>query len=152
MPAMVPAHGNFEYEHSKKWSAAIAAFDGYIFVSPEYNFGLPGGVKNAVDYLYNEWIGKPILVVTYGIKGGNASSESLQKTLAGMKLRVVETRPQLPYAGPGMDDMFAAAGTGKLGQNTLELWGKEGKEPLLKGFGELVKLLETPVPEPAKSG
>jgi NAD(P)H-dependent FMN reductase len=152
MPAMVPAHGNFEYEHSKKWSAAIAAFDGYIIVSPEYNFGLPGGVKNAVDYLYNEWIGKPVLIVTYGITGGKTSSESLQKTLAGMKLRVVETRPQLPYAGPGMGEMLAAAGTGKLGQNTLELWGKEGKEPLLKGFGELVELLETPVPEPAKSG
>ena len=151
LPAMVPAQGQFEYEHSKKWSAAMAPFDGYIFVSPEYNYGLPGGVKNAIDYLYNEWIVKPVLIVTYGIKGGSNISEQLEKTLTGMKLRVVETRPQLPYAGPGMADMFAATGTGKLGPNTLELWEKEGKEPLLKGFGELVELLETPVPEPAKS-
>jgi hypothetical protein len=50
-----------------------------------------------------------------------------------------------------MDEMFAATGTGKLGPKTVELWEKEGKEPLLKGFAELVELLETPVPEPAKS-
>jgi NAD(P)H-dependent FMN reductase len=104
LPAMVPAQGQFEHEHSKAWSAAIAPFDGYIFVSPEYNYGTPGGVKNAIDYLYNEWIGKPILIVTYGIHGGAISSESLKKTLVGMKTRVVETRPQLKYAGPGLDD------------------------------------------------
>jgi len=151
LPAMVPAQGQFEHEHSKKWSAAIAPFDGYIFVAPEYNFGLPGGLKNAIDYLYNEWIGKPVLIVTYGIFGGSSSSDQLQKTLNGMKLRVVETRPQLAYAGPGMADMFAATGTGKVGPNSIELWEKEGKEPLLKGFTELVELLETPVPEPAKT-
>ena len=122
-------------------------------MSPEYNFGLPGGVKNAIDYLYNEWIGKPVLIVTYGIAGGSNSSENLKKTLEGMKLRVVETRPQLPYAGPGMEEMFAAAGAGKVGSKTLELWEGEGKESLLKGWGELVGLLETPpatVEEPAK--
>ena len=151
MPAMVPSKGQFEYEHSKKWSAAIAAFDAYIIVSPEYNYGIPSGVKNAIDYLYNEWIGKPMLIVTYGIFGGSVSSEALNKTLNGMKLRVVETRPQLSYAGPGMADMFAATGTGKIGPNTIELWEKESKEPLLKGFAELVELLETPVPEPAKT-
>ena len=129
----------------------MASFDGYIFVSPEYNFGLPGGVKNAIDYLYHEWIGKPILIVTYGIKGGSSSSDNLKQTLNGMKLRVVETRPMLAYAGPGMEDMFTASGTGKVGPNSLELWGKEAKEPLLKGFGELVEFMEVPVSKPAKN-
>jgi len=151
LPAQVPAYGQFEQEHSRKWSAAIAAFDGYIFVSPEYNFGLPGGVKNAIDYLYNDWIGKPILIVTYGIKGGSNSNDQLKTTFDGMKLRVVETRPKLSYAGPGMEEMFAATSTGKIGEKTLELWEKENKEELLKGFGELVELLEAPAAEPAKS-
>jgi NAD(P)H-dependent FMN reductase len=150
-PAQVPAYGQFEHEHSKKWSAAIASFDGYIIVSPEYNFGVPGGVKNAIDYLYNEWIGKPIFIVTYGVKGGSISSESLNKTLSGMKLRVVETRPQLAYASPGKGEMLTASSTGKLGPKTLEIWGKESKDALLKGFGELVELLEVPASEPAKS-
>jgi NAD(P)H-dependent FMN reductase len=151
LPAMIPAYGQFEHEHSKAWSAAIAPFDGYVFVAPEYNFGTPGGLKNAIDYLYNEWIGKPVLIVTYGIKGGNMTSESLKTTLNGMKLRVVETRPALKYAGPGMDDMMAAAGTGNVGPNSLKLWEEEGKEPLLKGFAELIELLETPASESAKA-
>jgi NAD(P)H-dependent FMN reductase len=148
MPSMVPTYGQFEYEHSKNWSAAMASFDSYIFVIPEYNFGLPGGVKNAVDYLYNEWIGKPVFIVSYGIKGGEISGASLKRTLEGMKLRVVETRPMLKFA-PGQEEIMMAAGAGKLGQKSSDSWEGE-KEVLLKGFGELVELMETPAPEPAK--
>jgi NAD(P)H-dependent FMN reductase len=150
VPAMVPEHAQFEYEHSKAWSAAIKRFDGYIFVTPEYNLGVPGGVKNSIDYLYNEWIGKPVLIVTYGIHGGNLSSDSLKQTLSGMKLRVVETRPMLKFAGPGREEMMMAA-AGKVGPKTMEEWEEVAKEPLLKGFGELVELLEAPAPEPAKA-
>lgn len=150
VPAMAPEHAQFEYEHSKAWSAAIKRFDGYIFVTPEYNLGVPGGVKNSIDYLYNEWIGKPVLIVTYGIHGGNLSSDSLKQTLSGMKLRVVETRPMLKFAGPGREEMMMAA-AGKVGRKTMEEWEEVAKEPLLKGFGELVELLEAPAPEPAKA-
>jgi NAD(P)H-dependent FMN reductase len=150
VPAMVPEHAQFEYEHSKAWSAAIKRFDGYIFVTPEYNLGVPGGVKNSIDYLYNEWIGKPVLIVTYGTHGGNLSSDSLKQTLSGMKLRVVETRPMLKFAGPGREEMMMAA-AGKVGPKTMEEWEEVAKEPLLKGFGELVELLEAPAPEPAKA-
>jgi len=147
MPAMVPMYGQFEHEHSKAWSAAMAPFDGYIFVSPEYNLGVPGGVKNAIDYLYNEWIGKPVMIVTYGVHGGSHSSDMLKGILSGMKLRVVETRPMLKFGGyPDKSELMTAAGQGKIGAKTLELWEEEGKEPLLKGFGELVELLETPAP------
>jgi NAD(P)H-dependent FMN reductase len=58
-------------------SGKCRPFDGYVLVSPEYNNGMPGGVKNAIDYLYNEWIGKPALIITYGILGGLKSSEQL---------------------------------------------------------------------------
>ena len=143
-------YGQFEFEHSKAWSAAMAPFDAYIFVAPEYNLGVPGGVKNAIDYLYNEWIGKPVLIVTYGIYGGLRSSEALTGTLSGMKLRVAETRPALSFAGwPDKSELMTASGQGKIGEKTLKMWEKEGKEPLLKGFGELIELMETP-PEPEK--
>jgi len=152
MPAMVPDKAQFEFEHSKKWSAAIAPFDGYIFVSPEYNYGVPGAVKNAIDYLYNEWIGKPVLIITYGIQGATIASGNLKETLTGMKLRVVETRPQLKFAGPGQEEMFQAIGAGILGPKTVELWEAEQKETVLKGFEELTTLLHTPPPvvEPVK--
>ncbi|KAL2880119.1 hypothetical protein SGCOL_004503 [Colletotrichum sp. CLE4] len=69
IPAQVPAAGSFAHEHSKAWSSEIAKYDAYIIVVPEYNRGLSGGAKNAIDYLYNEWIGKPISIVSYGGAG-----------------------------------------------------------------------------------
>merc|ERR1711939_945328 len=58
LPAMVPAQGEFAHSHSKAWNAEIASYDAYVFVTAEWNFGLPGGTKNAIDYLYHAWIGK----------------------------------------------------------------------------------------------
>jgi len=152
MPAVVPAQAQFKYEHSKKWSAAMSAVDGYIFVSPEYNYGIPGSTKNAIDYLYNEWIGKPVLIVTYGIHGGTKCSDALKEVLTGMKLRVMETRPQIKFAN--MNDAYAAIGAGSLGEETVKNWNgdeKEAKGPLLNGFEELVVALNKPVEEPMKA-
>ncbi|KAI9642863.1 hypothetical protein NHQ30_008597 [Ciborinia camelliae] len=144
MPAMVPAQASFTHEHSKAWSAEISKYDAYIFVSAEYNYGLPSGIKNAIDYLYNEWIGKPVMIVTYGVHGGQLASKNLNETLKGMNLRVVETRPELKFGGEGKEDVFKAVG-GVLGEKSLKLWEDEKKEEVAKAFGELVELLETPV-------
>lgn len=150
VPAMVPKYGQFQYEHSKAWSAAIAPYDAYIFVSPEYNFGPPGGVKNAIDYLYNEWIGKPIFLVTYGIMGGKNAGDVLRATFNGMKLKVVETRAEFTFVGGGYgDDTQAAVGMGKLGETSLKDWEENGKADLLKGFEELVGMIESPAAEKA---
>jgi NAD(P)H-dependent FMN reductase len=146
IPAMVTEQAQFEHEYSKAWSAAIKPFHGYIFVAPEYNHGVPGGVKNAIDYLFHEWIGKPVFIVTYGSHGGKFSSDALKQTLSCMKLRVVETRPMLQFAGQGKEEMMMAAG-GKVGPKIMEEWEKVAKEPLLKGFEELVELLEASSPE-----
>ena len=48
-----PAMGQYENEHTKKWAEKIASFDGYIFVTPEYNHSVPGAIKNAVEELWN---------------------------------------------------------------------------------------------------
>lgn len=88
VPASVLDPANYKHEHSIKWGTEIAKHDGYVFVSPEYNFGMPGGVKNAVDYVYHEWKGKPIAVFTYGILGGSSASEQLQHVLKNVGLQV----------------------------------------------------------------
>src|SRR5204862_4102995 len=80
IPAMVPAQASFSFEHSKAWSAEMGRHDGYVFVIPEYNFGLAGATKNAVDYLYNELTAKPVLIVSYGIHGGTIASENLKRS------------------------------------------------------------------------
>jgi NAD(P)H-dependent FMN reductase len=130
LPAMIKTPDGWAHEHSRKWSAAIASYDAYIFVSPEYNFGVPGGVKNAIDFLYNEWIGKPVVIVTYGGAGGNNASDSLEKTLSGMAL-------------------YQAAGTGEINQATLEKWEKESTGTLEKAWRELNELLEKEIEIPA---
>jgi NAD(P)H-dependent FMN reductase len=148
LPAMVPSKGEFSKDHSKAWSAEIEKYDAYVLGANEYNYGMSGSTKNAIDYLYHAWIGKPVLIVTYGIMGATNASEQLKAVLTGMKLKVIETRPGLSFAnGAAGPDMYTAVGTGELGQETKDLWDKEKKDELLKGFRELVEALKRP-PQP----
>jgi NAD(P)H-dependent FMN reductase len=142
LPAMVPAQGQFAHEHSKLWSAEIGKYDAYVFVTAEWNFGLPGVTKNAIDYLYNTWIGKPVMIVSYGILGGMSASDSLKKTLEGMHLQVVNTRVSLtfPDADPTQHNMspgLLGAIGGKLIDPVAEKWKEESKDEFLRAYGEL---------------
>jgi NAD(P)H-dependent FMN reductase len=49
-----PSQGTYPKEHTKKWAAKVASFDGYVFVTPEYNHGICGALKNAIDFLFAE--------------------------------------------------------------------------------------------------
>ncbi|KAI0840157.1 NADPH-dependent FMN reductase family protein [Hypoxylon sp. FL0890] len=140
-PAMVPEKAQFKYEHSRAWSAEIAKYDGYILVIPEYNYGVAGGTKNAIDYLLNEWKGKPAAIVSYGIHGGATASEQVKGALSGMGLRVAETRPTLSFNPP---DIFGAVGGGRLGEGTLKTWEAEQHEKIRKAAEDLKTLLLQP--------
>jgi NAD(P)H-dependent FMN reductase len=144
MPAMVPSKGSFTQPHSIAWSAEISKYDGYIFVIPEYNHGLAGGTKNAVDFLYNELVGKGAMIVSYGIFGGLQASAQLEGTLKGMKLNVVETRPALAFHGNVGSDLWLA-GEGKLGDDTRKDI-LTATPTILQAFGELKDLVEKQVP------
>lgn len=61
-----PSSGVYRNEHTREWSAIAAAADGFIAVTPEYNYGMPATLKNALDYLSAEWAWKPIGFVSYG--------------------------------------------------------------------------------------
>src|SRR5688500_15282985 len=65
-----PSQGKYSNDHTKRWAAKIAAFDGYVFVTPEYNHGICGALKNAIDFLYAEWNNKAAGFVGYGSAGG----------------------------------------------------------------------------------
>ena len=78
---MVPAFAQFAHTHSKTWSVAIATYDGYVLVTANHNGGPTGAIKNANDYLYNEWTTKPIMIISYGMQGGKAASDSLKTIL-----------------------------------------------------------------------
>ena len=90
----VPAAlGNYDGPHTKAWSAAIASFDGFVFVTPEYNHGTSGALKNAIDFLYSEWIDKAAGFVGYGYSMGARAIENLRVVMAS--LQVATVRPQV---------------------------------------------------------
>jgi len=140
IPFNVPHSASFTHEHSRRWSAEIKKHDGYVLVIPEYNYGMTGGTKNAIDYLKHEWEGKPAVIVSYGIQGGKTASEQVKTSLEGLKLRVAKTRPQLPFAGGAGPDLFAAMGDGVLGEDTKKAWQAEAPT-IAKAFGELKEVL-----------
>ncbi|KAM0438450.1 hypothetical protein ACHAPT_001199 [Fusarium lateritium] len=142
IPAMVPAQAAFSKPHTIAWTTEIGKYDAYVLVIPEYNFGIAGATKNAIDYLYNEWIGKPAAIVSYGIQGGTIASEQLNRALTGMKLRVAETRPSLKFHGTHGPDLFLAMGSGGLGDDTKKDFEAEAPA-ILKAFQELKVLLNT---------
>lgn len=90
-----PMQANKTYDSREvtAWSQAIDACDAYIFVTPEYNHGVPGALKNAVDVLGPEWVGKAIGFVGYGSAGGVRAVEQWRQ-IAG-NLSMVDVRQQL---------------------------------------------------------
>jgi NAD(P)H-dependent FMN reductase len=93
-----PSRGQYEKEHTKRWSATIAGFDGFVFVTPEYNHGVPGALKNAVDFLYGEWNDKAAGFVSYGSAGGVRAVEQLRLVMAELKVADVRAQVMLSLA------------------------------------------------------
>jgi len=91
--AVPPSMARYSHEHTKVWAAKIASFDAYVFVSPEYNHGIPGALKNAIDFLYREWNNKAAGFVTYGSAGGTRSAEQLRLVMG--ELQVADVRAQV---------------------------------------------------------
>ena len=91
--AMPPSLGQYAGEHTKAWAATIAPYDGYIFVTPEYNHSTSGVLKNAIDYLYAEWNNKAVGFVSYGSVGGARAVEHLR--LVAGELQMADVRQQV---------------------------------------------------------
>jgi NAD(P)H-dependent FMN reductase len=89
--------------HTRAWSDKIAAADGYLFLTPQYNWGYPASLKNALDHLYHEWSGKPAVIVSYGHRGGPKAAEQLRQVLLGLHMAPVPTAPALVISSEIMD-------------------------------------------------
>lgn len=92
MPALMQQYQN---EHTQRWAAKIAEFDGYIFVTPEYNHSITGALKNAIDYLNVEWNDKAAAFVGYGSAGGVRAVEHLRHIASEVRLAHVRDQVQL---------------------------------------------------------
>lgn len=126
----VPASGDpYKQEHTRAWSEMVAGADAFAIVTPQYNGGIPASLKNAMDHLYKEWAGKPVLIVSYGGHGGAKTAMQLRELAEGLKMRPVATMPALTlpkgtigaHATLDPDAAFAESlGTVKQALNELE--------------------------------
>ncbi len=91
----LPALGVYAQEHTRAWSRKIASADAVMFVTPQYNWGYPAPLKNAIDHLDNEWKGKPVIIVSYGGHGGDKCAAQLKQVAEGLKMRLVSTMPRI---------------------------------------------------------
>jgi NAD(P)H-dependent FMN reductase len=94
--AVPPSYGQYQNEHTKAWAATIARFDGFIFVSPEYNHSTSAALKNALDYLYAEWQNKAAAFAAYGSLSGARAVEHLRLICAELQMATV--RQQLAFS------------------------------------------------------
>jgi NAD(P)H-dependent FMN reductase len=93
---MPPAARQYSKEHTKAWAATIASYDGFVFVTPEYNHSTSGVLKNAIDYLYGEWNNKAAAFVSYGSLGGARAIEHLRGVCS--ELQIAHVRQQLSFS------------------------------------------------------
>lgn len=100
-----PRMQKYEKEHTKKWSATISNADAFIFVTPEYNFGYPATLKNALDFLYNEWNYKPVGFVSYGgLSGGTRSVQAIKQVVTAMKMVPLVEGVNIPFFTKHIDE------------------------------------------------
>jgi len=90
-----PALGRYSHPHTKRWAAKIASFDGYVFVTPEYNHGTSAALKNAIDYLYAEWNHKAAGFVGYGAASGTRAVEHLRLVMGNLMVADVTAQVML---------------------------------------------------------
>lgn len=90
-----PSMGQYSQAHTKAWAAKIDSFDAFVFVTPEYNHGTSGALKNAIDFIYPEWNNKVAGFVGYGSAGGTRAVEQLRLTMAELQIATVRSQVQL---------------------------------------------------------
>ena len=82
-----PFLGKYQHEHTKRWSASVAAAGAYVFVTPEYNYHPPASLVNALDFVYREWTYKPCGFVSYGgVSGGLRGAQIARLHVTTLKM------------------------------------------------------------------
>jgi NAD(P)H-dependent FMN reductase len=142
IPSEIKDPNNYIHDHTKRWSTEISSHSAFVFVTPQYNWGYPASIKNAIDYLFHEWKGKPAMIVSYGGHGGGKAAVQLQQVLTAVRMKPVESSVQLQF--PSKEFLYKAV----LGQDMeldcegeASVWDDE-KGNICKAFDELLLALD----------
>ncbi|ADB34051.1 NADPH-dependent FMN reductase [Kribbella flavida DSM 17836] len=106
---IAPAAAGRAYENPQTslWSRTIDAYDGFVWVTPEYNFGVPAAFKNALDLLYPEWNHKAVGFVAYGVDGGVRAVEQWRSIMTNVRMVAVRAQVSLSIFDDWQHEHFA---------------------------------------------
>ncbi|KIX01248.1 uncharacterized protein Z518_08973 [Rhinocladiella mackenziei CBS 650.93] len=144
IPNQIKSPEAYVHERTRSWSRRVDALDAFVFVTPQYNWSIPGGLKNALDYLLNEWNDKAAMIVSYGGRGGGKCAVHLEIVLGGaLSMRLVSKTVNLTF--PGNQFLIKAAGGQELGLDPAKdngIWS-EKRSDIISAWDELIELLVT---------
>lgn len=100
----LPAQQKYDHKHSKEWSKIIQKGDAYVWVTPEYNHGAGPALINAIDYLYNEWLYKPVSFLGYGGMGGTRAIEQLVSMASELEMVPLQQRVHITDPWSAFDE------------------------------------------------
>src|SRR6201998_3577301 len=98
LPPAMPGRPPYEHDVVKRWTAAIGASDGFIFVTPEYNYGASAALKNAIDWVYPEWNRKAAAFVSYGSAMGARGIPQPRDTNIEIQLSPARSSVHIPVS------------------------------------------------------
>jgi NAD(P)H-dependent FMN reductase len=104
-----PRLHEYVHEHTERWSDAVEDSDAFVFVMPEYNHGINAPLKNAIDYLHNEWARKPVGFVSYGgVAGGTRAVQMTKQIVVSLRMVPLNDAVTIPFvkAMIGDDGVF----------------------------------------------
>jgi NAD(P)H-dependent FMN reductase len=100
-----PRLRQYTKKHTKDWSARVEAADAFAFVTPEYNYGLPAALKNAIDFLHVEWAYKPVGFVSYGgVSAGTRAVQMLKQVVTTLKMYALPEAVSIPFVAQFLDE------------------------------------------------
>ena len=100
-----PRLGQYVHQHTKDWSALVAASDAFVFVTPEYNYGFNAALKNAIDYLCHEWQHMAAGIVSYGgVSAGTRAAQMLKQVITALKIMPVPEAVNIPFVAQHLDE------------------------------------------------
>ena len=100
-----PRFKKYEHQHTKDWSAMIDPADAIIIVNAEYNYSFPATIKNALDFLYQEWNYKPLGFVSYGgVAAGTRSTQMLKQVANSLKMVPMTDNVNIPFIAKRVDE------------------------------------------------
>ena len=100
-----PRLRKYTRQHTKDWSMTVDRADAFVFVTPEYNYGFNAVLKNALDFLHQEWQHKPVGFVSYGgVAAGTRAVQMLKQVVTALKMVPVFASVNIPFVAKFLDD------------------------------------------------